>query len=186
MPSEFSEMICGPCMMKNPFLDIYKNETTEVQVEGCPLKGKEIPEIKEEAKFWPDGWRSRLCKCVDCQTKYKDHHVEFLCDDEDMVQEYEKQGLSQPTQYEQGMQALSSMERTKQIDAIAGNILVNIVKKGIHGIYFAEYGQMKEELKTFLAKFAEEQKVVTEDDIKGFFDGLKAKRRRLNGPDLVF
>jgi hypothetical protein len=45
---------------------------------------------------------------------------------------------------------------------------------------------MKEELKTFLAKFAEEQKVVTEDDIKGFFDGLKAKRRRLNSPDHVF
>lgn len=44
---------------------------------------------------------------------------------------------------------------------------------------------MKEELKSFLAKFAEEQKVVTEDDIKDFFDGLKAKRRRLNGPDLV-
>jgi len=106
-------------MMKNPFLDIYSNEATEV-VKDCPLKGKEIPEIKEEAKFWSDGWRGRLCKCGDCQAKYKDHHVEYLCDDGDMVQEYEKQGLSQPTQYEQGMQALSSMERTKQIDAIAG------------------------------------------------------------------
>lgn len=106
-------------MKKNPYLDIYSNEATEV-VEGCPLNGKDIPDIKEEAKFWSDGWRSRLCKCGDCQTKYKDRKVEFLCDEADMVQEYEKQGLSQPTQYEQGMQALSSMERTKQIDAIAG------------------------------------------------------------------
>jgi hypothetical protein len=111
-------------MMKTPFLDIYTYEGTEV-VEDCPLKGKEIPEIKEVAKFWADGWRTRLCKCCDCLTKYKDHHVEFLCDDEDMVQEYEKQGLSQPTQYEQGMQALSSMERTKQIDVITGKILEN-------------------------------------------------------------
>lgn len=118
-------MICGPCMIKNPFLDFYKNEATDV-VEDCPLKGKEIPEIKEVAKFWSDGWRSSLCKCSDCLTKYKDHRVEFLCVEEDMVQEYEKQGLNQPTQYEQGMQALSSMERTKQIDAIAGKILENV------------------------------------------------------------
>jgi len=44
---------------------------------------------------------------------------------------------------------------------------------------------MKDELKSYLAKFAEEKKVVTEDDIKEFFDGLKAKRRRMDGPDFA-
>jgi hypothetical protein len=165
VPSEYSEMTCCACMLKHSYLTHYKDKSLDVSL-GCPLKKTEVPDLKPEAHFWLDGWRGRLCKCADCKDKYTASKIEFLFDETDMVQEYERQGLEQPTQYEQGMQALSEMDRTKQIDAIA------------------EYGQMKEELKTFLATFAEEKKVVTETDIKDFFDGLKAKRRRLDGPNL--
>ncbi|CAB3385468.1 Hypothetical predicted protein [Cloeon dipterum] len=152
IPSEFAEMICGSCMGKTPFLSYYVNNKTEV-----------------ETTFWPEDWRTRLCKCEDCKAKYLELNVEFLCNVSDMVQEYEKQGLDQPTQYEQGLQALGNMDRTQQIEVLT------------------EYSQMKEELKSYLAKFAEEKKVVTEGDIKEFFEGLKAKkRRRMEGPDLVF
>jgi len=119
VPAEFSEMICGPCVAKNPFLALYKADNAEV-VEDCPLKGKDNLSAKEEALFWSDGWRSKLCQCDDCKAKYKQQKVEFLCNDADMVQEYEKQGLGQLTQYEQGLQALSTMDRTKQIDVITG------------------------------------------------------------------
>ncbi|XP_059468581.1 putative E3 ubiquitin-protein ligase UBR7 [Neocloeon triangulifer] len=167
VPSEFSEMICGCCMGKTPLLASYVNNTAEV-VADCPLKAADAPEVKSVTTFWPDGWRSRLCKCEDCHVKYKELKIEYLCEESDMVQEYEKQGLNQPTQYEQGLQALGNMDRSQQIEVLT------------------EYAQMKEELKSFLATFAEENKVVTEEDIKEFFDGLKArKRRRVDGSDLL-
>jgi len=45
------------------------------------------------------------------------------------------------------------------------------------------YNEMKESLKTFLKKFADEGKVVTQEDIQEFFKTFNsAKRRRLEIP----
>jgi len=66
---------------------------------------------------------------------------------------------------DKGMEALGQMDRVKQVEAIAG------------------YNNMKQNLMEYLSKFANNKKVVREEDIKDFFDGMKNKRRRFDGPD---
>ena len=65
---------------------------------------------------------------------------------------------------EQGMEALGQMDRVKQVEAITG------------------YNNMKQNLMEYLSKFADNKKVVREEDIKDFFEGMKNKRRRYDGP----
>lgn len=60
---------------------------------------------------------------------YETHSLSFLMDEEDTVQAYEEQGKArgeggQPSsRYEQGLKALSSLDRVKQVEAIEGEIL---------------------------------------------------------------
>jgi len=58
------------------------------------------------------------------------------------------------------MKALSSMDRTKQVEAIHG------------------YNQMKDGLMDYLSKFVRNGKVVRQEDIMEFFEGMKANKRR--------
>ena len=64
------------------------------------------------------------------------------------------------------MNVLSGMDRTQQIEAIDG------------------YNSMKSNLMEYLKKFAENKKVVREEDIQEFFQQLAGnKRMRVSVPD---
>lgn len=63
------------------------------------------------------------------------------------------------TQYEKGMEALSSMDRVKQMEAIQG------------------YNSMKSNLMEYLKKFAQNGKVVRQEDIQEFFQQMQAAKR---------
>lgn len=61
---------------------------------------------------------------------YKSKGVEFLIDPLDTVQEYEETGKSKrdkvgSSQYERGLQALSELDRVRQVEAIQRKCLVN-------------------------------------------------------------
>lgn len=89
---------------------------------------------------------------------YKRQSVEFLLDAEDSVKDYEERGMKrvqENSSYEQGIRALASIDRTKQIDVIT------------------EYNRMGDKLKEFLQSFAANKTVVTEEDIKRFFAGMR-------------
>ena len=137
---------------------------------SCPRKsiGGEIPDQKISALFLPNGWREQLCRCGDCIKMYDEKRLEFLIDPEDTVHFYESQSSAESgTQYEAGMKALSSMDRIKQVEAIQS------------------YNEMKESLKSYLKKFADEGKVVGEEDIQEFFRNMSqnsAKRQKLEIP----
>ena len=64
------------------------------------------------------------------------------------------------SQYEEGMKALSEMDRVKQVEAIQG------------------YNTMKSNLMEYLKKFAENGKVVREEDIQEFFQQMSANKRQ--------
>lgn len=191
---DYGEMVCGSCMEKLPFLWQYKicpvkketedngvvdvcngtADSVEIKPEvtnnenakGCLMK--EVKREKEEhgAVFFSDGWRKLLCRCDSCQNLYESHEVSFLMDEQDTVQAYEEQGKAsgengQPSsRYEQGLKALSSLDRIKQVEAIE------------------EYNNMKIQLKEYLQKFAENKKVVREEDIREFFSGMEARKRQ--------
>ncbi|XP_063240351.1 putative E3 ubiquitin-protein ligase UBR7 [Bacillus rossius redtenbacheri] len=129
---------------------------------GCLIKDKKL--VKGSgAVFFSDGWRKNLCRCNDCQALYDAQNVKFLTDEQDTVQAYEEKGKAKAqvsSQYEQGMKALSSLDRVKQVEAIE------------------EYNNMKTQLKEYLQKFAENKKVVREEDIREFFSGMEARKKQ--------
>eukprot|EP00105_Crassostrea_gigas_P006778 XP_011420829.1 PREDICTED: putative E3 ubiquitin-protein ligase UBR7 [Crassostrea gigas] len=98
---------------------------------------------------------------------YKERSLEFLIDESDTVHNYEQRGRDKTasSQYEKGMQALSSMNRVQQVEVLHG------------------FNDLKSELTDYLKKFAENGKVVKEEDIREFFSGMEArKRQRTTGP----
>jgi len=125
-------------------------KTTEKK--QCPVKTMSA-KTRPGTMFMADGWRAELCRCADCGAGvYAGRELEFLLDPEDTVHHYEAKGKEeQGSQYENGMKALSEMDRTQQVEAITS------------------YNSMKSDLMDYLKTFAEEGKVVTQEDIKKFF-----------------
>lgn len=109
------------------------------------------------ATFWKDGWRKSLCKCSACMKLYEEENAKFLCDLEDTTQFYEEKGKGKerPSEYMASLEALSSLPRVNQIDAITS------------------YNQMKEKLFEFLQTFVVNNQIVTESDIQRFFRNMK-------------
>lgn len=101
----------------------------------------------------------------------------------------------QESQYEKGMKALASLEHVQKLTAIEGettkltlfyqiSVKVFIYRDHLYGFAFTiyllslvEYNNMKERLMQYLQKFAENKKVVREEDIKEFFSGMESKKR---------
>uniref|UniRef100_A0A1B6G5X7 UBR-type domain-containing protein n=1 Tax=Cuerna arida TaxID=1464854 RepID=A0A1B6G5X7_9HEMI len=140
-------------------------ESDKCEEKECLLKKLKILPRQSGATFWPEGFRKLLCTCVLCMETYKNHNVSFLTDEEDTVRSYEDKGKLRkreagPTQYERGMEALSSLDRVQQMEAILG------------------YNEMKTHLSEYLTKFVQNKKVVREEDIKEFFSGMQARKRQ--------
>jgi len=128
-------------------------------------KDEEKSNTKCESLFLAEGWRSVQCRCEKCVEYYKKNNISFLYDEKDTVHFYESKGKKRAGQFEQGMEALSQMERVQQVEAIS------------------MYNNMKCGLMDYLKNFARQGKVVTEEDIRKFFSDMKsAKRPRLDLP----
>jgi len=137
-----------------------------VSEEECFLKRVATPTVGKSnnddlgALFMVSEWRERLCKCPDCTKMYLAAGLAYLPSKEDTVHHYEEQAKAAGgSQYEEGMKALSSMDRVKQVEAIHG------------------YNSMKSNLMEYLKKFAENGKVVREEDIQEFFQQMSANKR---------
>ncbi|XP_022912665.2 putative E3 ubiquitin-protein ligase UBR7 [Onthophagus taurus] len=135
--------------------DIINNELDDK--EGC--KKPKSKSEKVTAKFLKDiNWRTQLCNCEDCMKIYLDENVTFLTSLQDTVQFYEDKGKETVLKKEED--ALNSIDRVPLMEAIAG------------------YNDMKGHLVEYLKKFAENKKVVREEDIREFFTELDAKKKR--------
>ncbi|RLU21895.1 hypothetical protein DMN91_006272 [Ooceraea biroi] len=176
----YDEMICAGCMRKHNFLWRYaskyavlKNSDSksvaaakdeEVEISELP-KGCQMPKLNctntKGSCFWMEGWRTALCACEECKSLYNAKDIAFLLDPKDSVQAYEEAGKmnKKESQYEKGMKALASMGHVQKLTAIE------------------EYNNMKERLMQYLQKFAENKKVVREEDIKEFFSEMESKKR---------
>ncbi|XP_064181283.1 putative E3 ubiquitin-protein ligase UBR7 [Anguilla rostrata] len=134
---------------------------------GCRLReleGKGPVRAREGAVFWPYFWRSKLCTCVSCKRAYVAAGVPFLLDESDTVLAYENRGKAQQEEEDLLMSALNRLDHVQQLEIIY------------------EYNDMKTELKDYLQRFAEEGRAVSPEDIRGFFEELRArKRRRVDG-----
>lgn len=107
-------------------------------------------------------WRKELCSCDDCLKMYENEDVAFLLDPEDPVYLYEERSKARAKEIaeNQDKEFMKSMNRVQLIDCIEG------------------YNDLKERLAEYLKKFAENKKIVREEDIKEFFDGMNARKRQ--------
>ncbi|CAH1370242.1 hypothetical protein MTP99_011797 [Tenebrio molitor] len=165
----FAEMICGTCITKHEFLlhyDLSKTKTSEDEVKEEDSQICRKPQTKCEnvgAKFWQDiSWRKELCTCPDCMELYKKEDVLFLIDPEDPVHLYEEKGKAKAKEVVEthNRNFMNSLDRVQLVEAIAG------------------YNDLKENLAEYLKKFVENKKVVKEEDIREFFDGMMARKKQ--------
>ncbi|KAF7666447.1 hypothetical protein LDENG_00108730 [Lucifuga dentata] len=123
------------------------------------LQAQELERPREGAVFWPYSWRSKLCTCVSCKRAYVDVEVQFLLDESDTMLAYENKGRTEPFGQDLLMSFLGSLDRVQQLEMIY------------------HYNDLKTELMTFLQQFADEGKVITEEAIQQFFEGLQSRKR---------
>lgn len=149
----------GECLLeklKTDYLVKHSQESSS-STASCsePMKGP---------LFWSNcEWRSQLCQCQKCLDMYKAKCCEFLIDEKDTVQYYEAQGKALAknieSPLERGMSALNRMNRVAVVEALHG------------------YNEMKADLTDYLRKFADNKKVVREEDIHEFFQQLRSKKK---------
>lgn len=183
LPSNnFAEMICESCVKKHEFLLHYdeackKLQTEDKQEEIDPVSEEEAsddkdvnyckqPKEKSEklcAKFWSDiNWRKELCTCDECLRMYENEDVAFLLDPEDPVHLYEEKGKAKAKEIVESHDRnfINSLNRVQLVDCIAG------------------YNDLKQHLGDYLKKFAENKKIVREEDIREFFEGMNARKKQ--------
>lgn len=170
--NEASEEVCkvSPLTTEGSTDQKGEKEKENLDDENCLLKAAKLQLQtlpKPMSLFMLQGWREELCKCSDCKKKYQDLSLDFLLDPEDTVHHYEnKYETRKSSQYEDGMNVLSKMDRTNQIEAIHG------------------YNSMKSNLMEYLKKFAENKKVVRKEDIQEFFQQMSGnKKMKMDIPD---
>nr|CAD7256517.1 unnamed protein product [Timema shepardi] len=150
---DFSEMICFRCMERNDFLWHYR--------------GLFVTPLSTESDITPSM----------AEDIYKTNNVSFLLDEEDSMSAYEERNKDGQfsTSYERGMRALSSLDRVQQVEAI--EVLAHSTFDFKFNISLG-FNDMKSHLKEYLQKFAENKKVVREEDIREFFLGLEARKKQ--------
>ncbi|KAJ8913423.1 hypothetical protein NQ315_017167 [Exocentrus adspersus] len=151
--NNFSEMICEACVKKNEFLLHYDDKAK---------KPSQSAEGDTSEEIDPITWRKELCTCDDCLRMYENEDVAFLLDPEDPVHLYEEKGKAKAKEIVENHDRdfMNSLNRVQLVDCIAG------------------YNDLKEHLAEYLKKFAENKKIVREEDIREFFEGMNARKKQ--------
>lgn len=141
-----------------------EQKTIKQESPGCFLNKFCIKSdgISNGAGFWPENWRKELCQCSSCMDMYMKYQCTYLLHVDDTILAYEERGKSSgESQYDKGLNALSQLDRVKQMEAVRA------------------YTRMKGQLKEYLKEFANNKRTVCESDIKEFFDRIN-KRQKLS------
>lgn len=123
-------------------------------------KPKTILHKLNGASFWTNDWRKALCQCAECTEMYKSGDIEFITDMEDTVLHYTEQGKAKEriSSEDMLMNTISNMDHVGKIEAITC------------------YNKLKSKLTDFLASFVTTDKVITETDVKNFFQSNDDKK----------
>lgn len=189
VPTDYHEMVCRRCMNDLPFLTVYhkwaKGKSALVESPGaqpCMLAHLrtrfEETEIAETAAFWAVDWREHLCKCDDCEKMYVQKEVSFITSIEDTVAAYERRGRSSAGA-EEGFADSASDESREEASL---NSFLGGMDRFQQGEMIAGYNDMKVQLQEYLKKFAENGKVVREEDIREFFQNMESRKKQKGNP----
>ncbi|CAH8472535.1 unnamed protein product [Heterobilharzia americana] len=116
---------------------------------------KRIPSV-----FWVSGWRNFLCRCEECRKMYKHFKVEFLLDPEDSMSHYLQ----------------LAKERTKSINEEEKRALSEALSELPHPVavnFATGLARLKGALEEFFTKKRDEDHVVTESEVRAFFEDFR-------------
>jgi hypothetical protein len=112
--------------------------------------------------FLRDGWRKRLCRCNQCSVLYDELNLTAIFDDDDAIQEYEKQSFAKS----------ENLDADKIISDSLDNLGYTRKLEVLHGI-----NEFKKSLGDFLREKANNDGVLTTEDVATFFGDLEKKRK---------
>ncbi|KAJ2706526.1 hypothetical protein FB645_001536 [Coemansia sp. IMI 203386] len=104
--------------------------------------------------FMREGWKTDICTCLDCMRLIETQNLDFLIGDDEVIEPEEDKARSESI-YDAAMQQLSKMDATRAIDAATA------------------YQSLSSNLKEYLRPFADSGTVITDKDIKEFFEKHK-------------
>ncbi|CAF0822703.1 unnamed protein product [Rotaria sordida] len=168
------DMICQACIMKYPFLIHYdesrtitsppvENNAAASNSPACLLISNNSNDSKElHTIFLRDGWRKRLCRCVQCRKLYDDSNLTVVFNDDDAIQEYEKQALAKSENLDADKILTDSLQKLDHVKKL----------EVLHGI-----NEFKKSLSDFLRDKANGDGILTANDVTTFFAELQEKRK---------
>ncbi|KAJ1643567.1 hypothetical protein J3B02_000292 [Coemansia erecta] len=121
---------------------------------------KAVDKLLPADMFMRGGWKADICTCLDCMRFIESKRLEFLIGDDDVIEPEEDKTRSESI-YEAAMQQLSKMDATRAIDAATA------------------YQVLSSNLKEYLRPFADSGAVITDKDIKEFFEKHKSNSKRI-------
>ncbi|CAF3695987.1 unnamed protein product [Adineta steineri] len=166
------DMICQACVTKHPFLAQYdessaipsrpvENNAAASNNPPCFLTSN-VNDNELHTIFLRDGWRNRLCRCVQCCKLYDDLNLTVVFNDDDAIQEYEKQALAKSENLDADKLLASSLQKLDHVKKLE-------VLQGIN--------DFKKSLGDFLRDKANGDGVLTATDVTTFFADLQEKRK---------
>ncbi|KAK6507328.1 hypothetical protein TWF481_005767 [Arthrobotrys musiformis] len=136
--------------------------------ESCKLPQREYPDLagKKVSLFLRSGFRDHLCHCVSCLEKIKNHRclMEEETTHEPPLDSDAGESTGHDSLLDAGEKALSTIDRIRAIEGVMA------------------YNLLKEKVKEFLQPFAEEKRVVCQEDVKKYFEELKGSSKRAQSP----
>jgi len=140
----------------------------------CKLKRLKKHEEVKGAVFFPSLWREQLCSCVDCKVLYTKLGCLYIINSEDTVTYYEETGKVKLRQKSQADNVERELEALNTLDRVTRTEMVH------------EYNDMSSSLRDYLKKFADNKKVVRDEDIREFFQQMAANKKQKTGGMQLF
>ncbi|OJA16444.1 hypothetical protein AZE42_03811 [Rhizopogon vesiculosus] len=140
----------SPCLAPSP------NPVAQAIFQGSQLLSDTEASLGAGDVFLTEGWRERWCRCSRCFPSLSGHP--YLLEEEETYEPPEDpdSGLSLE---ELGMRALERLPRDRAIDGIRA------------------FNDMRDDLLAYLRPFAQEGRIVSEADVRLFFESLREGQR---------
>ncbi|KAF7724961.1 hypothetical protein EC973_000542 [Apophysomyces ossiformis] len=122
------------------------------RVDGTTAEHTELVDL-----FLPDGWRQMLCLCSKCKDLFRNNKIEYLLMEEKTYEPEEDEDAGKSL-FEVGMEKLQRLDRVRALETVMA------------------YQSLAEEVRQFLQGFKESGAVVTEADVKRFFEVSNGSR----------
>ncbi|KAI6238298.1 putative E3 ubiquitin-protein ligase UBR7 isoform X2 [Aphelenchoides fujianensis] len=139
----------------------------------CVFRQPAAEETRPAGALWfaTCDWRLMLCRCPACKRVYEDHECEWLLEEGDSLTHYLNANAAELEKTRREPEDELFDEVAKRSNADVAHTVV------------AEMAIMKRKLGEFISEMAARDKTITDADVRGFFDELATKRRRLDEPE---